>query len=146
MIIHCGEIILLFTKFIFWTNKYYTNVQYFNNNLLNIYIYIYLIQADMYQITFSETFNIWTKLKYSCPATRHAGAKGRGDVAPTHSWLGRWMGWVVSVTPRRALPPGKGPPVPIVQEAGWASDPVWAQRVEEKFFRVQSCLLGYTAV
>jgi hypothetical protein len=30
--------------------------------------------------------------------------------------------------PGRALPPGKGPPVSIVQEAGWASEPVWAQR------------------
>jgi hypothetical protein len=36
--------------------------------------------------------------------------------------------------PGRALPPGKGPPVPIVQEAGWASEPVWTQRLEEKFF------------
>jgi hypothetical protein len=27
--------------------------------------------------------------------------------------------------PGRDLPPGKGPPVPIVQEAGWASEPVW---------------------
>jgi hypothetical protein len=31
-----------------------------------------------------------------------------------------------------ALPPGKGPPVPIVQEAGWAPEPVWTQRLEEK--------------
>jgi hypothetical protein len=30
--------------------------------------------------------------------------------------------------PGRALPPGKEPPVPIVQEAGWAPE----QRVEEK--------------
>jgi len=30
------------------------------------------------------------------------------------------------------LPPGKGPPVPIVQEAGWAREPVWTQRLEEK--------------
>jgi hypothetical protein len=29
--------------------------------------------------------------------------------------------------PGRALPPGKGPPVPIVQEAGWASDTVVTQ-------------------
>jgi hypothetical protein len=29
--------------------------------------------------------------------------------------------------PGRALPPGKGPPVPIVQEAGWAPEPVWTQ-------------------
>jgi hypothetical protein len=27
--------------------------------------------------------------------------------------------------PGRALTPGKGPPVPIVQEAGWAPEPVW---------------------
>jgi hypothetical protein len=31
--------------------------------------------------------------------------------------------------PGRALPP-----VPIVQEAGWAPEPVWTQRLEEKLF------------
>jgi hypothetical protein len=31
-----------------------------------------------------------------------------------------------------ALPPGKGPPVPIVQEAGWAPEPVYTQRLVEK--------------
>jgi hypothetical protein len=36
--------------------------------------------------------------------------------------------------PGRALLLGKGPPVPIVQEAGWASEPVWTQRLEEKSF------------
>jgi hypothetical protein len=30
--------------------------------------------------------------------------------------------------------PGKGPPVPIVQETGWASEPVWTHRLEEKSF------------
>jgi hypothetical protein len=34
--------------------------------------------------------------------------------------------------PGRALPPGKEPPVPSVQEAGWAPEPVWTQRLEEK--------------
>jgi hypothetical protein len=29
--------------------------------------------------------------------------------------------------PDALLPPGKGPPVPIVQEAGWAPEPVWTQ-------------------
>jgi hypothetical protein len=38
--------------------------------------------------------------------------------------------------PGRALPPGKGPPVPIGQEAVWAPEPVWTQRLEEKV----SCL------
>jgi hypothetical protein len=32
----------------------------------------------------------------------------------------------------RALPPGKVPPVLIGQEAGWAPEPVWTQRLEEK--------------
>jgi hypothetical protein len=36
--------------------------------------------------------------------------------------------------PGRALPPGKGPTVPIGQEAGWAPEPVWTQRLEEKSF------------
>jgi hypothetical protein len=28
--------------------------------------------------------------------------------------------------------PGKVPPVPIVQKAGWAPEPVWTQKLEEK--------------
>jgi hypothetical protein len=36
--------------------------------------------------------------------------------------------------PAALLPPGKGPPVPIVLEAGWAPEPVWTQRIEEKSF------------
>jgi hypothetical protein len=34
--------------------------------------------------------------------------------------------------PGRALPPGKEPSVPIVQETGWAPEPVWTQRLEER--------------
>jgi hypothetical protein len=34
--------------------------------------------------------------------------------------------------PGHALRPGKGPPVPIVQEARWAPEPVWTQRLEVK--------------
>jgi hypothetical protein len=40
----------------------------------------------------------------------------------------------VSVTRAALLPPGKGPPVLIVQEAGWAPEPVWTQRLEKKSF------------
>jgi hypothetical protein len=36
--------------------------------------------------------------------------------------------------PAALIPPGKGPPVPIVQEAGWAPEPVWTQRLEENSF------------
>jgi hypothetical protein len=32
--------------------------------------------------------------------------------------------------------PGEGPPLPIGQEAGWAPEPIWTNRLEEK----SSCL------
>jgi hypothetical protein len=41
---------------------------------------------------------------------------------------------VVSVAPWLHFSPGKRPPVPIVQEAGRASEPVWTQKIEEKSF------------
>jgi hypothetical protein len=55
---------------------------------------------------------------------------GNGGIAPTHSALdgGEWS----ASRHGRALPPGKGSPVAIVQEAGWAPEPVWTQRIEEK--------------
>jgi hypothetical protein len=48
--------------------------------------------------------------------------------------LGTRWGWVVSVTPRPRFTTGERTPVPIGQEAGWASEPVWTQRLEEKSF------------
>jgi hypothetical protein len=39
--------------------------------------------------------------------------------------------------PGRALPPGKGSPLPIGQEAGWSPEPVWTQRLEEKFSGIE---------
>jgi hypothetical protein len=41
--------------------------------------------------------------------------------------------WLAS-RPGRALPPRKRPTIPIVQEAGWASELVRTQRLEEKSF------------
>jgi hypothetical protein len=58
-------------------------------------------------------------------------AQGVRSVAPTHDLGTRWSEWLAS-RPGRALPPGKGPPIPIVQEAGCDPEPVWTQRVEEK--------------
>jgi hypothetical protein len=51
----------------------------------------------------------------------------RGGIAPTHSLTSALDGgeWSAS-RPGRALPP-----VPIVQEAGWVSEPVSTQRLEE---------------
>jgi hypothetical protein len=38
-------------------------------------------------------------------------------------------------SPGRALAPAKGPTtIPIGQEAGWTSEPVWTQRLQEKSF------------
>jgi hypothetical protein len=34
--------------------------------------------------------------------------------------------------PAALYPWGKGPPIPITQEAGWAPEPVWTQGLEEK--------------
>jgi hypothetical protein len=59
-----------------------------------------------------------------------------GGVYSSYSFLtlaldgGEWS----ASRPGRALPRGMDPPVPIVQEAGWASEPVWTQRLEEKSF------------
>jgi hypothetical protein len=67
-------------------------------------------------------------------ATKALG--GRGGIYPTHFRPRHYMGWVVSLTSGHALPPEKGPPVLIGQEAGWAPEPVWTQRLEENFFRL----------
>jgi hypothetical protein len=71
------------------------------------------------------------------PQHTHRGSGGRGGIAPTHSRPRHQMGgeWSAS-RPGRALPPGKGPPVPIGEEAGWAPELVWTRKIEEK----SSCL------
>jgi hypothetical protein len=68
-------------------------------------------------------------------ATRHGGAWGErrySSCSFSTSALdgGEWSASRLG----RAFTPGEGPPVPIVQEAGWASEPVWTQRIEEKSF------------
>jgi hypothetical protein len=47
----------------------------------------------------------------------------------------RWGEWSAS-SPDRVLPQRKGPPIPTVQEAGWAPESVWTQRLEEESFRL----------
>jgi hypothetical protein len=41
---------------------------------------------------------------------------------------GEWF----ALRPDHTLAAGNGPSVPIVQEAGWAPEPVWTQRLEGK--------------
>jgi hypothetical protein len=58
---------------------------------------------------------------------------GRGGIAPTHLRPRHLMGVSGQLhAPAALYPRGKGPSVPIVQEAGWAPEPVWTQRLEEK--------------
>jgi hypothetical protein len=64
-------------------------------------------------------------LPSSCLPTSSGTQFGDGGIRPGE--------WSVS-RPGRALPPGNRPPIPIGQEAGWASEPVWTQRLEEKSF------------
>jgi hypothetical protein len=63
----------------------------------------------------------------------------RGSIAPTHSRPQALDGEWSASRPGRALPPGKGPPVHIVQEVGWAPELVWTQEARGK---VLSPLLG----
>jgi hypothetical protein len=73
--------------------------------------------------------------KQSCHTKRYARGKGERKYS-SYSFLtsaldgGEWS----ALRPGRALPRGKGPLVPIGQEAGWAPEPIWTQRIEEKSF------------
>jgi hypothetical protein len=78
---------------------------------------------------------IWLKLKLSHYTPRRRLGGEEIQLLLIHDLGTRW-GWVVSVTPRSRFAPGKGPPVPIVQDAGWAPEPVWTQRLEENYFRL----------
>jgi hypothetical protein len=73
----------------------------------------------------------------SCPTTRHEGAWGERRYSCYSLSTSALDGveWSASC-PVRALALGEGPPVPTVQEAGWAPELVWTQRLEEKSFRL----------
>jgi hypothetical protein len=80
-----------------------------------------------------DCFTLYTVAAKSCPTTRHGGAWERYSsysFSITALDGGEWS----ASRPGRALAPRKGPTVPTVQEAGWAPEPVWTQRLEEKSF------------
>jgi hypothetical protein len=69
---------------------------------------------------------------HNTPMEAQAGERVYSSYLFTSSVLdgGEWS----ASRPGRALPPRKGPPrVLIVQEAGWDSELVWTQWLEEKF-------------
>jgi hypothetical protein len=77
----------------------------------------------------SVLFQKVKKKRWSDPVTLHGGAWGErrySFYSFSTSTLdgGEWS----ASRPSRALPP-----VPIIQEAEWAPEPVWTQRLEEKF-------------
>jgi hypothetical protein len=77
--------------------------------------------------------NIPKKLKLThYTLRRHCGEKTYSSYSFLTSALdsGEWS----TSHPGRALAPGKGSPVPTVQEAGWAPEPVWTQRLKKKSF------------
>jgi hypothetical protein len=66
----------------------------------------------------------------SSTTTRHEGAweeRSYSSYSFSTSALDRGE-WSAS-RPGRPVEQGKGSPVPIVQEAGWAPEPVWEQRL-----------------
>jgi hypothetical protein len=73
----------------------------------------------------------------SCLTTRHEGAVWESRYSSySFSTLALDGGEWSALRPGRALPPGKGPPVPIVQWAVRAPEPVWTRRLQEKSFRL----------
>ena len=71
----------------------------------------------------SPKITIKVKVKWSRYRPGVAQRVGRGTALLFHD-RGTRRGWVVCSTPWPHFTPGKDP-VPIVQEAGWATGPVW---------------------
>jgi hypothetical protein len=90
-------------------------------------------EVNFLKIDCKSVYGQCSGMLYSCRATHHGDAWGERRYS-SHSFLtsalerGEWS----ASRPGRTLPPGKEPPVPIVQEAGWAPEPVWSQRLEDK--------------
>jgi hypothetical protein len=86
-----------------------------------------MYQCDSYRCVYIKHYLfmiIFVKVKLSRYC--HTGNKGRVQLLLILDLCVRWDEWSAS-RPGRAIPPGKGPPVPIVQEAGRASELVWAE-------------------
>jgi hypothetical protein len=93
------------------------------------------------------------KVKVKLLRTHHAEAKGERRDCSYSFFTSALDGGEWSASRKGcALAPGKDPSVPTVYEAGWASDLVWTQRLEEKSFAsagdrnpvVQSVFRHYT--
>jgi hypothetical protein len=82
----------------------------------------------------ADSFNTSSLIMGKAVAQHAYGGVGAEEVFQLiHSLGTRGDEWSAS-RPGRDLSPGKGRPVPIVQETGWAPEPVWTQTLEEKSF------------
>jgi hypothetical protein len=100
---------------------------------LLFFFYIQQPKAKISVISVYSGRGIQVMVKKSDPATRHGGVWGERRYRSCSFLTSALDGCEWSASgPSHALPPGKGLPVPIGLEAGWASEPVWTQRLEEK--------------
>jgi hypothetical protein len=60
--------------------------------------------------------------------------QGRGGIAPTCSLHQHLMGQVVSIMAQPCFTPRERTSIPTKKKAGWATELVWMQRLEEKSF------------
>jgi hypothetical protein len=93
----------------------------------------YVYYSYKRNVSYQMTINVKVKPSRYTP-WRRLGERKYRSYSFTTSALdgGEWS----ASRPGRALPPGKGPRVPIGEEAGWAPEPVWTQRIEEQSFRL----------
>jgi hypothetical protein len=88
----------------------------------------------MKRTEYGQGKNKW-KSNYSkrCPATSREGSwRERRHISYSFSTSVLAGGERSVSRPGRALPPGNRPPVLIGKKAGWALEPVWMQKLEDK--------------
>jgi hypothetical protein len=128
---HCPQLQLTHVETI--SHKFWHH----NTIMKSLVLYFTYATEILWHITNSTLIfkDQWILVTKSCSTTRHEGAWveiRHSSYSFSTSALdgGEW--W--ASRPGRALALRKGPPVPIVQEAGWASEPVWTQKLQEKLF------------
>jgi hypothetical protein len=98
---------------------------YLNCRLTRTYAYIYIYMC----VCVCVCVCVWC-----CSATAMQAPRGERVELLLILDLGTRWEWVISVTTRPRFTAREGSPIPIRQEAGWASELVWTQSLEEKSF------------
>jgi len=82
---------------------------------------MFIIHTNKLTTYIKVNYTLVQALRLCTGRTAHWGSRGIAILFHDH---GTRRGWGVSIMPRPLFTPGKDP-VPIVQEAGWAPEPVW---------------------